>query len=62
MRKLSEYLQHADECRAMARAASAEHKKQFEEMAATWEQLAEARKRQLDRRGIAHDQDDGREV
>ena len=43
----------------MARSATAEHKLQFEQMAATWEQLAEARKRQLDQRGIAHDNDDG---
>jgi hypothetical protein len=28
-------------------------------MATTWEQLAEARKRQLDERDIAHDDDDG---
>jgi hypothetical protein len=59
MRKLSEYLQHAQECRDMARSASAEHKQQFKQMATTWEQLAEARKRQLDERDIAHDDDDG---
>jgi hypothetical protein len=59
MRKLSEYLQHARECRDMARTAHTEYKRQLEQMAATWEQLAEARKRQLDKRGLAHDQDDG---
>ena len=60
MRRLSEYLKHAQECRDMARTAtSPEHKAQLEQMAATWDQLAEARKRQLDKRGIAHDQDKG---
>ena len=47
MNKLDEYLKHADECREMARVALPAHRIQLEQMAATWEQLAEARKRQL---------------
>ena len=47
MIKLDEYLKHADECRAMARVALPDHRIQLERMAATWEQLADARKRQL---------------
>jgi hypothetical protein len=43
----------------MARTASAEHKIMLEQMAETWDQLAEARKRQLDKRGVPYDQDDG---
>jgi hypothetical protein len=41
----------------MARSAYPEHKVQLEQMAETWEQLANARKRQLDKRGVAHDMD-----
>lgn len=51
MRKLSEYLKHADECRRMARTASPAHREQLENMAATWTQLAEARKRQVEKQG-----------
>ena len=51
MRKIEEYCQHAAECRSMARTASATHRQQLEQMAETWEQLAEARKRQLARTG-----------
>ena len=47
MKKLDEYLKHADECRDMARVAQPAHRIQLEQMAATWEQLADARKRQL---------------
>jgi hypothetical protein len=43
----------------MARTASLEHKAMLEQMAETWDQLAEARKRQLDKRGIPYDLDDG---
>jgi hypothetical protein len=59
LRKLSEYLKHAQECRQMARTASPEHKAMLEQMAETWDQLAEARKRQLDRHGVPYEQDDG---
>ena len=49
MKKLEEYLQHAVECRQMARNAPPQHREQLEEMARTWEQLAEARQRQIDK-------------
>jgi hypothetical protein len=58
--KLSDYLKHAVECRDMARTASSQHKPVLEQMAKSWEELAETRKRHLDLRGIAYDQDDGR--
>ena len=62
MRKLSEYVQHALECRDMARTATPEHKVMLEQMAETWEQLADVRRRQLDKRGVPHEQDDGSEA
>jgi hypothetical protein len=51
MKKIPEYLKHADECREMARTAQPTQRQQLEQMADTWEQLAEARKRQLERQG-----------
>ena len=51
MRKLNEYMAHAAECREMARTAMPQHRQQLENMAATWEQLAEARKKQLKKDG-----------
>jgi hypothetical protein len=51
MKKIDEYVRHAAECREMARTAQANHREQLEEMAATWEQLALARKRQLEKLG-----------
>jgi hypothetical protein len=55
MRKMEEYLQHAAECREMARTSPPAHRQQLEQMAETWDQLAQARKRQIERRapGIA---------
>jgi hypothetical protein len=47
LRKIHEYHQHAAECREMARTAPPAHRQHLEQMAATWEQLAAARKRQL---------------
>jgi hypothetical protein len=47
VKKLHEYIEHADECRRMARVALPPHRSQLEQMALTWEQLAEARRRQL---------------
>jgi len=44
VKKVEEYLQHASECRALARASPPAHREQLEEMALTWEQLAEARR------------------
>jgi len=57
MRKMNEYIQHAAECRAMARTAPPAHRQQLEQMAETWEQLADARKRQLDKQGKAVEED-----
>ena len=51
MKKIHEYLLQAAECREMARTASPAHRQQLEQMAETWEQLAEARKRQLEKQG-----------
>ena len=49
MKKIDEYLQHSQECRDMARTAPPAHRVQLEQMAQTWEQLAAARKRQMER-------------
>ena len=49
LKKLHEYLQHAAECRNMARTASPAHSQHLEQTAETWEQLAEARKRKLEK-------------
>jgi len=51
MKKIHEYEQHAAECRRMARTAPATHRAQLEQMAQTWDQLAEARKKQLEKLG-----------
>ena len=51
MKKINEYLLHVAECREMARTASPTHRQQLEQMAETWEQLADTRKRQLERQG-----------
>jgi hypothetical protein len=53
LNKLEDYLRHAAECREMARTALPSHRQQLEQMAETWEQLAAARKRQLQREGQA---------
>jgi DNA-binding transcriptional MerR regulator len=49
LKKIQEYLQHAADCREMARTATAAHRQQLEQMAETWEQLAQSRQRQLHR-------------
>jgi hypothetical protein len=41
----------------MARTALPQHRQQLENMAATWEQLAEARKRKLEKEGLPDDAD-----
>jgi hypothetical protein len=43
-------LHHAAECRDMARSASSTHRKKLEQMAETWEGLADAQKHELQRR------------
>ena len=52
---MHEYLQHAAECREMARTALPTHRQQLEQMAETWEQLAAARKRQMEKPGKSED-------
>jgi hypothetical protein len=55
VKKIEEYFQHAAECRDMARTASPAHRQQLEQMAETWEQLANARQHQIEK--IVVDQD-----
>ena len=63
MKKVSEYLEHAQECRLMARSAKeSSHKEQLENMAATWDSLAAARRKQLARQGISEDKDRGQDL
>jgi hypothetical protein len=59
LRKYTDYLRHAAECREMARTVPPGHRVQLEQMADVWEELAEARKRQLEKRGISADEDAG---
>lgn len=48
MRKVSEYEEHATECRAMAaKTSNPIHRKQLEDMANTWAMLAHERLKQL---------------
>ena len=51
MKKLQEFFENAAKCREMARTATPAHRQQLVTMAETWEQLAEARKRMLERQG-----------
>ncbi len=57
MKKMTDYLRHAAECRNMARSASPSHKHQLEQMAEVWEQLADARRRKLEKEGKSVDDD-----
>ena len=58
MRKLVEYLAHAEDCRKMARQSNNPvHCEQLTNMAVTWDQLADARRRQLKRQGLTAEQD-----
>jgi hypothetical protein len=59
VRKYTDYLRHAAECREMARSAPPAHRLQLEQMADVWEELAEARKRQLEKRGLSTEADPG---
>lgn len=43
MKKASEYLIHAEQCRRLARTVEGEHRDQLLQMAATWDGLAEQR-------------------
>ena len=58
MKKLHEYVQHASECREMARTAIPSHRSQLLQMAATWDQLAEARRKQLKKEGKSEADDE----
>jgi hypothetical protein len=49
MKIVEEYLLHAAECRNMARTAPQSHRQPLEQIAQRWEQLAEDRKRQMER-------------
>jgi hypothetical protein len=49
VKKLHEYIQHAAECREMARTAPPSHRQQLEKIAVTGEALAEARKRKMEK-------------
>jgi hypothetical protein len=52
MKKASEYRKHADECRRMlASFATEEQKAMLENMANTWDTLADDRERQVVQRG-----------
>jgi hypothetical protein len=58
--KVSEYLNHAQECEAMAKAATMPaHVEALLKMAATWRELATARSQQIERWG---EQADGAEL
>jgi hypothetical protein len=57
VRKLDEYIKHAEECRDMARTAQPSHRVQLEDMAQTWDKLAEARRRQLEKEGKTEEYD-----
>jgi hypothetical protein len=50
MRKVEDYLKHAEECRQMAsNTNSEEHRQMLLQMASTWEGLAVDRKEQIER-------------
>jgi hypothetical protein len=50
MRKVSEYEQHAAECRQLAaQMKNPQHKMQLEQMAAAWDMMAQSRRKQLAR-------------
>jgi hypothetical protein len=51
VKKLQEYIQHAAECREMARTATPTQRAQLEQMAETWEALAQARKTKMEKPG-----------
>jgi hypothetical protein len=53
MKKVEQYLSHAEECRAMAaQSSNPDHKAKLAEMVKTWEMLAETRKAALERKKI----------
>jgi len=50
LKKIQDYLRHAAECREMAQRAPPVYKQQLEQMAETWEALAEVRRHDLEQR------------
>jgi hypothetical protein len=60
LRKISEYFDHADECRQMAKqAANPDHAATLENMAQTWETLAKEREQLLATRDRIENLDTG---
>jgi hypothetical protein len=57
MKKLHEYIQHAAECRQMARTALPNHRAQLQQMAATWSNLPRVARKQLEKEGKTADDD-----
>jgi hypothetical protein len=56
MKKASEYRQHAEECRSLARKLEAgEHRELLVTMASTWDTLADERERDLKLRSSSGD-------
>jgi hypothetical protein len=52
LKKISEYLQHAEDCATLARAArNPDEREMISKMAETWKGLAEARQRKLAKDG-----------
>jgi hypothetical protein len=49
MHKISDYLEHAEECRRLAKAADPAHKEALLRMAQTWTDLAHARAQEIER-------------
>jgi hypothetical protein len=49
MKKVEEYLEHAEQCRALATRGDGNTRQQLLKMAQTWEQLAADRQAQIDR-------------
>jgi hypothetical protein len=62
VKKLDEYVRHAAECREMARTAQPAQRQQLQQMAGTWDQLAEARRQQMRKQSRTTEQDDAAEA
>jgi len=56
MIKVSQFRQHAEECRALARRTiDVEHREMLIRMAASWDDLADRRERELQKQGLPTD-------
>ena len=49
MKKVEEYLAHAEQCRALGARGPAHLREQFQSVAQTWEHLAKVRREQIER-------------